>query len=66
MYELNDVEKAQVRKTDAETDSVLIASGVIAPDESRARIAADPESGYNGLDLNVEIEDPDEEEENES
>lgn len=61
LYELNDPEKAQVRKTDAETDSVLIASGVIAPDESRARIAADPESGYNGLDLNVEIEEPDEE-----
>ena len=34
---------------------------MIAPDESRARIAADPESGYNGLDLNVEIENPDEE-----
>lgn len=42
-------ELAEVRKLDADTDSVLINAGAIAPEESRARIIADPNSGYNGL-----------------
>lgn len=42
-------ELAEVRKIDADTDAVLIGAGAIAPEESRARIIADPNSGYNGL-----------------
>lgn len=42
-------ELAEVRKIDADTDMVLINAGAISPEESRARIIADPNSGYNGL-----------------
>lgn len=42
-------ELAEVRKIDADTDAVLITAGAIAPEESRARVIADPNSGYNGL-----------------
>ena len=33
------------------TDDILIASGVVDPAEARQRIAADPESGYDGIDV---------------
>lgn len=49
LYGLDEVEAATVRKTDADRDSVLVASGIISPDEARARIAADPDSGYDAL-----------------
>lgn len=42
-------ELAEVRKIDADTDAVLINAGAISPEEARARIIADPNSGYNGL-----------------
>lgn len=42
-------ELAEVRKIDADTDAVLINAGAISPEESRARIIADQNSGYNGL-----------------
>ena len=42
-------ELAEVRKIDADTDMVLINAGAISPEEARARIIADPNSGYNGL-----------------
>jgi phage-related protein (TIGR01555 family) len=47
---------ANARKTDADTDAVLIGAGVISPDESRTRIAAEEGSPYAGLALNEEIE----------
>lgn len=42
-------ELAEVRKIDADTDAVLINAGAISPEEARARIIADLNSGYNGL-----------------
>jgi phage-related protein (TIGR01555 family) len=42
-------ELAEIRKADAETDGALIDKGVISPEESRKRVAADPNSGYNNL-----------------
>lgn len=42
-------ELAEVRKIDADTDMVLINAGAISPEEARARIIANPNSGYNGL-----------------
>lgn len=40
---------AETNKIQAETDGVLIANGVIAPEEARARLIADGNSGYNTL-----------------
>jgi len=42
-------ELAEIRKLNSESDNNYIANGVISPEESRERLAADPESGYNNL-----------------
>ena len=47
------VQEAQTRKLDAETDDVRIASGVISPEEARAKIAGDEASGYAGIDVSA-------------
>lgn len=49
MVEMDRDQSATIQKTKAETDAVLINSGVIAPDEARNRIASDDESDYAGL-----------------
>lgn len=50
LYTISEAEAAQVRKTDAETDVVLIDGGIISPEEARKRISADPDTAYPGLD----------------
>jgi hypothetical protein len=59
-------EKADIRKSDAEAAGVYIDRAVIAPEEERERIARDPESGYEGLDLSVTIESTQVEEDNDN
>jgi phage-related protein (TIGR01555 family) len=44
-----DTELAQIRKSDADAGAAYIASGVISPDEERARLQSDPISGYDNL-----------------
>ncbi len=51
LYELSEAERATVRKTDADTDSVYIASGVVSPDEVRERVAADPATHWHESNL---------------
>lgn len=64
LWALDDTEKANIRKVDADTDAVLVGIGSIAPEESRERVASDPSSGYNNIDVDMEIDDPlDEQEE---
>ncbi|VWC90080.1 HI1409 family phage-associated protein [Burkholderia aenigmatica] len=52
MRTMSEEQRALNRKTDAETDAMLIGAGVIMPDDSRTRIAGDEESPYHGLDIN--------------
>lgn len=42
-------EQAEIRKADAETASTYIDKGVLDPAEVRARLASDPNSGYNNI-----------------
>ena len=42
-------ELAEERKLNAESGATYITAGVISTQEERARVIADPESGYNGL-----------------
>lgn len=56
LYQLSELDQATVHKTEADTDAVLIGAGVISTDEARERVAADPDSPYQSLDLNAEIE----------
>ena len=64
LWELDEVAKASVRKTDADTGAVLIASGALDPQEERTRIAEDEGSPYKGIDVDdmpEQPENPDEE-----
>jgi phage-related protein (TIGR01555 family) len=55
------VEQSTVNLNKAQTDAALIASGSLMPEDSRARIAADKDSGYHGIGVDLELEElPDE------
>lgn len=58
LYQMTPKELSEIRTADATTAATYIDRGVIDPDEERERLARDPESGYQGLDLNREIGDP--------
>ncbi len=49
LWSLSEVEQANVRKTNAETDVALIDAGIIDAKEARERLVSDDESGYNSL-----------------
>lgn len=57
--EVDETERATIRKLEVDADVLLINAGVISPDESRARLAHEPGSSYANLDLNKEIDPPD-------
>ncbi len=59
LYQMTAKELAEIRKSDAEADVMYIDAGVIAPEEARERVAKDPNSGYEGLDLDAVIVPPD-------
>lgn len=48
---LSELEVANLRKIDAETDQILIDAGIIWAEESRDRIANDPNTNYSNLDV---------------
>jgi uncharacterized protein len=57
LSQMDPVEMATIRKSDADTDAVLITAGIISPDDARERLIADPENGYHGLEANPELGD---------
>lgn len=58
LVSMNGKEQALIRKSDGETDAGYITAGVVEPEEVRAKIASDPDSGYNNLDVNKKIVPP--------
>jgi phage-related protein (TIGR01555 family) len=52
LWSLDEKGEAEVKKTEAETDVILIDAGVISPEEARARVANDPSTPYQGIDVN--------------
>jgi phage-related protein (TIGR01555 family) len=42
-------ELSEIRKSDCEMDASNIQAGIISPDEARARLQSDPDSGYTNL-----------------
>jgi uncharacterized protein len=50
LYEMTELEKAQLRNSDADTDTKLIQAQVISPEEARQRVASDPDTPYVDLD----------------
>ncbi|WP_027162346.1 DUF1073 domain-containing protein [Mesorhizobium sp. WSM1293] len=51
LEETDEKEAADVEKTKAERDQILIDTGVISPEESRKRVAADPDSDFSSIDV---------------
>ena len=51
IVEQTEEQKAALRKTNADTDAVLIETGVISQHEARARVANDADSPYADLDI---------------
>lgn len=51
LRELDEKEQAQVRNQNAQSDNIYLDKGVVSPDEARAKLANDPYSGWNNLDL---------------
>jgi len=60
LYQMTPAELAAIRTADSTTAGNYIDRGVIAPEEERERLARDPDSGYQGLDMSIEITDPNE------
>lgn len=54
LFQLSSLELANQRKTEAETDGVLIENGAITAEEARARVAADKDSPYSALEVTDE------------
>lgn len=61
LWEMDPAQAATIRKSDADTMGVLITNGVISTEEARQKLAQDPDSGWEGLDLSVTPEPVDEE-----
>lgn len=51
LWALDEKSEAEVEKTKAETDQILIDTGVLAPAESRKRVANDAGSDYTNLEV---------------
>lgn len=62
LWELGEVEKATVRKSNADADKAYVDAGVVSPDEVRERLSNDDESLYHGVDLTDPAPEPPEEE----
>lgn len=63
LWQMDEKDRAEIRKIEADTAQVNIESGVIAPEEERTRLAGQDDSMYPSLDLNVIPELPEEPEE---
>ncbi len=59
LEDMSEEQRATIRKSDGDLAVARIAAGIIAPEEERARIAADPTSGYSNLDVEDVPELPD-------
>lgn len=59
MAETTEIEQANIRKVNADTDAVLVGAAIIAPDDARERLINDPDSGYTSLEANVDLDDND-------
>ena len=63
LYEMTEEQMSTIRTNDSVRAGNLIDCGVIDAQEERERLARDPDSGYQGIDVEREIEPPDEAEE---
>jgi hypothetical protein len=53
LYQLTPKEEGELRWADAQRDNAYIQAGVLDVTEVREKLARDPESGYQGLDITM-------------
>ncbi len=58
LWQLDEAGDAAVQKTLADRDVELVEAGVLSPEEARTRLAKDPGSGYNNIDVSDVPEPP--------
>jgi phage-related protein (TIGR01555 family) len=58
LWTLDEKGQAEVRKIEAETDVILTDGGILHPEEPRKRLAGDPDTPYQGLDVDDVPEPP--------
>lgn len=51
LWSLTEKEQAELRHLDAQTGQILVDTGAVSQAEERARVASDPDSPYDGLDV---------------
>ncbi len=51
LWEMDDKDKAEMRKADADADVAYVTAGIISPEEARERLAHDETSPYHSVDL---------------
>ena len=58
LYQMTPKELAEIRKIEADTDAVYIDRGALDNSEVREKLAAEPDSGYQGIDVTkIPVED---------
>lgn len=58
LYQMTPKEEAEIREANSRAAVAYIGAGVLDPSEERERLASDPASGYQGLNLGIEIVPP--------
>ena len=59
LQQMNETELSTIRKSDTDRDVAYIQAGVVSAEEVRGRLAGEPDSGYNGIDVEDVPEMPD-------
>jgi phage-related protein (TIGR01555 family) len=58
LWQLNELELADIRLKESQTAGYYIDQGVLSPEDVRTRLARDPESGWEGIDVSALPEPP--------
>lgn len=59
LQQMSETELSTIRKSDTDRDVAYIQAGVVSAEEVRGRLASEPDSGYNGIDVEDVPEAPD-------
>ena len=59
LQQMSETELSTIRKSDTDRDVAYIQAGVVSAEEVRGRLAGEPDSGYNGIDVENVPEMPD-------
>lgn len=58
LWEMDEKDKAAIRKSDADMDVAYVGAGIVSNEEVRDRIVQDEDSPYFGIDLSAEAPEP--------